>query len=195
MVGKIIYFLGKISGYTERYNMNRKKRIIMLSLAVILAAGIGIFAYQKANAGTEESPEEGGHFIETENPEEEIEYADISKATAGDKVRLGDFEGEMAWDVLDEKDGNLVRGARCGKYRGLRDGQQGRTQSIRHGCGQGRRQPSDLYQESIQATPMNDAYQPEATSCDKLTDAKGSMRYARISISAKKSFSLTTSFL
>ena len=88
--------------------MKRKKRIIVLSLAVILAAGIGIFAYQKANTGTEEGPEEGGHFIEAENPEEEIKYADISKATAGDKVRLGDFEGEMAWDVLDEKDGNLM---------------------------------------------------------------------------------------
>lgn len=86
--------------------MKGKKRIIILSLVVILAVGTGILIYEKSNTTTEESSEEGGHFIEVQ--EEEIEYTDIAKAKAGDKVRLGDFEGEMAWDVLDEKDGKLM---------------------------------------------------------------------------------------
>lgn len=40
--------------------------------------------YEKSNTTTEESSEEGGHFIEV--PEEEIEYTDIAKAKAGDKA-------------------------------------------------------------------------------------------------------------
>ncbi len=88
--------------------MKNKKKIMILSLAVILAAGIGIFAYQKSNTNTDEISEEGGHFIEVEKAEEEIEYTDIAKASVGDKVRLGDFEGEMAWDVLKEQDGKLM---------------------------------------------------------------------------------------
>lgn len=88
--------------------MKLKKRVTILIVALILVAGIGIFAYQKSNTRSEKNKTEKGHFIEIANTEDEIEYADISKAAPGDKVRLGDYEGEISWNVLAEQDGNLM---------------------------------------------------------------------------------------
>ncbi|MCR5587577.1 MAG: DUF6273 domain-containing protein [Lachnospiraceae bacterium] len=89
--------------------MKRKKTIIIICICVVVLAAVGVAAVLLLNQkkGSDELSKPG-HFIEVEvTPEPEIDYAELSEAKVGDKVQIGDYEGEISWTVLEEKGDKL----------------------------------------------------------------------------------------
>lgn len=94
--------------------MKIRKITIGIVLAIFVVAFIGVVIFMTMNSKKREDTVEEGHYIEVEPQEEEVKYTDIAKASVGDIVAFGDYEGEIAWNVLEEeKDKLMLISSKC----------------------------------------------------------------------------------
>lgn len=88
--------------------MKKKKGILIIGLIIIFAIITGVFLYQRMFTASQEDTVEKGQFIEIPNSNEEVKITDITRASVGDNVILGDYEEEITWNVLDERKDSLL---------------------------------------------------------------------------------------